>query len=75
MCDEGVEDEKAPTLPTIDPPDDEVRELTQVARHFLREVEHVFCIYKALAGKPVETLGWKGRIAAEQAILARLEAR
>ena len=73
MKDEAGEDEKILAVPTIDPHYHEVQELTHAAPHFLREVEHFFRIYKELEGKPVETLGWEGRIAAEQAIQARLK--
>jgi inorganic pyrophosphatase len=75
MQDEAGADEKILSVPTIDPHYHEVRELAQVAPHFLREVEHFFRIYKDLEGKPVETLGWEGRIAAEQAIRASLKMR
>jgi inorganic pyrophosphatase len=75
MQDEAGADEKVLSVPTIDPHYHEVRELAQVSPHFLREVEHFFRIYKELEGKPVETLGWEGRTAAEQAIQACLKAR
>jgi inorganic pyrophosphatase len=75
MQDEAGADEKILSVPTIDPHYHEVQELAQVAPHFLREVEHFFRIYKELEGKPVETLGWEGRIAAEQARQAHLKAR
>jgi inorganic pyrophosphatase len=61
MRDEEGEDEKVLAVPVLDPEYHEFRELSDVAPHFLREVEHFFRVYKELEGKPVETLGWEGR--------------
>jgi inorganic pyrophosphatase len=68
MRDEKGEDEKVLAVPIADPRYAEVAELTHVAPHFLREVEHFFAIYKELEGKRVETFGWEGRPAACVAI-------
>lgn len=70
MRDEAGDDEKILAVTAIDPHYDEIIEITQVSGHFLREVEHFFRIYKELEGKSVETLGWYGREAAEEVILA-----
>ncbi len=68
MRDEKGEDEKILAVPIADPHYREVRDLTDVSPHFLREVEHFFGIYKELEGKRVETFGWKGRKTAEHVI-------
>ena len=40
---------------------DEFRELENVPRAFLREVEHFFSTYKQLEGVQVKPLGWVSR--------------
>jgi inorganic pyrophosphatase len=68
MQDEAEEDEKILAVPIVDPHYNEIQELTHIAPHFLREIEHFFQIYKELEGKKVETFGWNNREAAERAI-------
>ncbi len=68
MRDEKGEDEKVLAVPTVDPRYSEVMELSHVASHFLREVEHFFAIYKELEGKQVETFGWEERESAYQVV-------
>jgi inorganic pyrophosphatase len=57
-----------------DPHHNEIRELSQVRAHFLREVEHFFHIYKELEGKQVETLGWEDKEAALSVIQKAIDA-
>ena len=65
MRDQGRDDFKLLGVPATDPLFDEVRGLSDVPRHFLREGEHFFATYKELEGKPVEVIGWAGRDEAE----------
>ena len=74
MRDEKGDDEKILSVPVADPHHNEIRELSQVRAHFLREVEHFFHIYKELEGKTVETLGWEDREAAFTVIQESIEA-
>ena len=67
MEDRGT-DEKILAVPLRDPLYNEYRQLSDVAPHFLREVEHFFTIYKDLEGGRVRTLGWRGLDAATAAI-------
>ena len=60
MRDEKGLDEKILAVPLADPLYAEYHGLEDVAKHFLREVEHFFDIYKELEGVTTETLGWKG---------------
>jgi inorganic pyrophosphatase len=70
MTDGGDPDYKVLGVPNTDPLFEEFRELEDVPRHFLREVEHFFATYKQLEGKHVETQGWSGRAEALEAIRA-----
>ena len=58
MTDRGKNDYKVFGVPHSDPLFAELQALTDVAHHFLREVEHFFATYKQLEGEKVETLGW-----------------
>jgi inorganic pyrophosphatase len=58
MRDEKGIDDKVLGVPMRDPRYDEYRSLRDVPRHFLREVEHFFTIYKELEGVVSETAGW-----------------
>ncbi len=59
MRDEKGTDEKILAVPVRDPLYDEYRSLRDVPRHFLREVEHFFAIYKELEGVSTDALGWQ----------------
>jgi inorganic pyrophosphatase len=73
MLDRGVPDEKILAVPVHDPLQDEYRELTDVPRHLLAEIEHFFQTYKDLEGKRVESQGWEDRAAAYLAITKAIE--
>ena len=68
MSDDKGGDEKVLAVPVEDPLYDEYRELENVPKHFLREVEHFFTIYKDLEGKQTNVIGWKSRAVAERII-------
>ena len=74
MRDEKGDDEKILSVPVADPNHNEIRELSQIRAHFLREVEHFFHIYKELEGKAVETLGWEDKEAALSVIQKAIDA-
>jgi len=59
MRDEKGEDEKILAVPVHDPRFEEVRELSDLPNHLIREIEHFFEIYKELEGKPTALLGWR----------------
>jgi len=73
MRDEKGDDEKVLAVPLLDPRYKQIKELEDVAPHFLREVEHFFKVYKDLEQKTVEILGWYKREAAEKAVLESIE--
>ena len=59
MRDSKGEDEKILAVPVGDPRFDEIKELTDLPRHWLREIETFFATYKELEGDPVSLGGWK----------------
>jgi inorganic pyrophosphatase len=62
MEDEKGVDEKVLVVPLRDPLYADYRELDDVPRHFLREMEHFFTIYKDLEDEKRTTIqGWRPR--------------
>ena len=68
MSDDKGGDEKILGVPVKDPLYEEYQELDNAPRHFLREVEHFFKIYKDLEDKQTTIVGWKPRADAERII-------
>src|SRR5437764_3727151 len=58
MRDKGHDDFKVLGVPNEDPLFAEMKALSDVPGHFLREVEYFFSTYKHLEGVTVEPLGW-----------------
>ncbi|MBK8268335.1 MAG: inorganic diphosphatase [Planctomycetes bacterium] len=73
MSDRGVNDYKVLGVPNTDPFFDEYRELEDVPKNFVREVEHFFSTYKQLEGAAVEARGWASRDAAWAEIRASMK--
>ena len=69
MLDQDDADDKVLAVVQDDPLYQDYRELSDVPRHFLREVAHFFERYKDLEGKRVKALGWKSRETALDSIL------
>ena len=75
MADEHGEDVKVLAVLAHDPRYDEVRELTDLAPHWRREVEVFFATYKQLEDdKEVTVGGWEGRDAAWRAVAGARQA-
>lgn len=64
MHDEKGEDSKILAVPTGDPRFDDVQELSDVASHWLREIENFFATYKYLQDVSTQLDGWDDRKAA-----------
>lgn len=60
MVDEKGEDEKILAVPVGDPRFDEVRDLADLAEHWLKEIEAFFATYKLLEYKDTDMRGWDG---------------
>ena len=64
MADEKGEDAKILAVPESDPRFDSIKELSDLAPHWLREIENFFASYKRLEDRDTELKGWDGRDAA-----------
>lgn len=73
MIDGGDKDFKILSVPVHDPRFSEIYNITDVAQHLLKEIEHFFSVYKNLEGKEVEVLGWKDAEAAKEELVTSLE--
>ena len=73
LIDRGDNDDKILAVPATDPQFEEVSTLADAPKHFLREVEHFFVVYKQLEGKAVESKGWADEIEARAAIDSALK--
>lgn len=60
MTDEKGEDFKLLAVPVNDPRFSHYRDLSQVGKHWLQEIEHFFATYKMLEKKITTINGWHG---------------
>lgn len=67
MIDSGEADDKIIAVPIDDPRWDDVKDLKDINKHTLKELEHFYSTYKKLQNKVVEVTGFRGREAAEAA--------
>jgi inorganic pyrophosphatase len=74
MKDEKGNDDKIISVAINDPTYSPIRDIRQLPKHLLVEVEHFFTRYKELEGKAVISFGWAGPHAARQAILKSMKA-
>jgi inorganic pyrophosphatase len=72
LLDRGEHDDKILAVPATDPQFDEIHTLGNMAKHFLREVEHFFVVYKQLQGMQVVSEGWVDADSAREAVLESL---
>lgn len=68
MIDGGDSDDKVLGVPVNDPRYTDVKDITDIPKQFLDEVEHFFTEYKRLEGKTTEVLGWDNAEKAFEAI-------
>ncbi len=67
MIDSGDSDAKIIAVPTEDPRFNEVKDLKDVNKHTIKEIEHFYLTYKQIQKKEVTITGIEGREAAEKA--------
>jgi len=67
MIDGGDADDKVIAVPTDDPRWTETKDLSDINKHTLKEIEHFYSTYKKLQNKEVEVKGFKG---AKEAVAA-----
>ncbi len=70
MIDSGESDFKVIGVPVEDKRWDDVKDLEDLNKHGLKEIQHFFETYKQLKGKPAEVVvhGFKGRMEAVEAV-------
>lgn len=73
MVDSGESDAKIIAVPVDDPRWDDVKDLADVNKHTLKEMEHFFSTYKKLQNKEVSVQGFHGKDKAEEAFLRGIE--
>jgi inorganic pyrophosphatase len=73
LLDRGVPDEKVLAVPLADPYSEGLNDLQDIPKHYLREVEHFFQVYKDLEGTRTETRGFEGAEAARNAVRHSME--
>lgn len=67
MIDGGDADDKIIAVPDGDPRWDDVKNLSDINKHTLKEIEHFYSTYKKLQNKEVRVLGFKNNKEAEKA--------
>lgn len=67
MIDSGEGDDKLITVPVDDPRFNDIKDLSDLNKHTLKEIEHFYSTYKKLQNKVVEVTGFKGKAEAESA--------
>ncbi len=67
MIDSGEGDDKIIAVPADDPRWTDIKDLGDINKHTLKEIEHFYSTYKKLQNKIVEVKGFQGRAEAEAA--------
>lgn len=67
ITDSGDKDDKIIAVPVDDPRWNEIKDLPDINKHTLKEIEHFYSTYKKLQNKVVDVHGFKGRKAATDA--------
>jgi inorganic pyrophosphatase len=61
-------------VPTGDPYSEGLSDLGDIPKHYLKEIEHFFQVYKDLEGTRTETRGFEGAAEARTAVQRAMEA-
>ena len=67
MLDSGEQDDKVIAVPVDDPRFDDIRDLKDINKHTLKEMEHFFSTYKKIQEKSVAISGFNGKEEAMEA--------
>jgi inorganic pyrophosphatase len=73
MKDDGEMDNKILCVAKDDVRYDDLKDITHLDNHYLKEIGHFFEVYKHLEGKKVEILGWKNAASAKKEVLAGIK--
>lgn len=66
MIDSGERDEKIIAVPVDDPRWDDIKDIKDINKHTLKEIEHFFLTYKKIQNKEVSIDGFGGKDEAEK---------
>ncbi len=67
MIDSGEKDDKIIAVPVDDPRFDNIKDLSDINEHTLKEIEHFFSSYKMIQKKEVKISGFEGKEEAQKA--------
>ncbi len=73
MKDGGEMDNKILCVAKDDIRYENLKDITDLDKHYLKEIGHFFEVYKHLEGKKVEILGWKNAASAKKEVLAGIK--
>ena len=73
MKDGGEMDNKILCVAKDDIRYENLKDITDLDKHYLKEIGHFFEVYKQLEGKKVEILGWKNAASAKKEVLAGIK--
>ncbi len=73
MIDGGDRDDKVVAVPIDDPRFDDVQDLADLNKHFIKEMTHFFETYKKVQHKEVSVGEWSGATAAKDAFTKSVE--
>ncbi len=68
MIDGGEADDKVIAVPVNDPRWEDTKDLSDINKHTIKEMEHFFSTYKKIQNKEVEVTGFKDKKTAMEAI-------
>ncbi len=69
MIDDGERDDKIVAVPVDDPRFDEIKDVADLNKHFIKEMIHFFETYKKVQDKEVTIGDWQGKEAAKEAFI------
>lgn len=73
MIDSGDSDDKIIAVPVDDPRWESVKDLEDINKHTLKEIEHFYSTYKKLQNKEVDVTGFKNRKSAQECFKEGIE--
>jgi inorganic pyrophosphatase len=68
MIDSGDQDDKVIAVPSSDPRFADMKDLADINKHTVKEIEHFYSTYKKIQNKEVQVTGFEGRDKALAAI-------
>ena len=73
MTDSGDSDDKIIAVPVKDPRWDDVKDLADINKHTLKEIDHFFMTYKQIQKKEVHIAGFEGLSKAHEAVMRSIK--